>query len=81
MTQKKVLLLLGPNLNMVGIREKGVYGQETAAEVERQAVGYANSLGFACDVFQSNYEGALIDKIRFTSHGNGMMVWFSMRAP
>ena len=61
MTQKKVLLLLGPNLNMVGIREKGVYGQETAAEVERQAVGYADSLRFACDVFQCNYEGAVID--------------------
>ena len=53
MTQKKVLLLLGPNLNMVGIREKGVYGQETAAEVERQAVGYAIPLGLPAMCFKA----------------------------
>ena len=60
----KVLLLLGPNLNLVGIREKGVYGEETAADVEREVVDYAESLGFSCDVFQSNHEGDLVDKIQ-----------------
>ena len=48
MKQKKVLLLLGPNLNLVGIREKGVYGQETAAEIEQQVVEYAQMLGCHC---------------------------------
>ena len=63
MNRKKVLLLLGPNLNLVGIREKGVYGVETAADVERQVVEYANALGWDCDVFQSNHEGVIVDKI------------------
>ena len=64
MSEKRVLLLLGPNLNLVGIREKGVYGEESASDVERQAVEYARQLGFACDVFQSNHEGDLVDKIQ-----------------
>lgn len=63
MNRKKVLLLLGPNLNLVGIREKGVYGVETAADVERQVVEYANALGWDCDVLQSNHEGVIVDKI------------------
>lgn len=61
--KKNVLVLLGPNLNMVGIREKGVYGDETAESIQAQIVEYAESLGFTCDVFQSNHEGVLIDKI------------------
>ncbi len=63
MSKKKVLVLLGPNLNMVGIREKGVYGDETAQSIEMQIREYAESLGFECEIFQSNWEGALIDKI------------------
>lgn len=60
---KKILVLLGPNLNMVGVREKGVYGDETAESIHQQIVEYAQKLGYACEVFQSNWEGALIDKI------------------
>ena len=63
MEQKRVLLLLGPNQNLVGIGEKGVYGTETAADIERQVREYAAGLGFSCDVFQSNHEGVLVDKI------------------
>ncbi len=63
MSKKNVLLLLGPNLNMVGIREKGVYGDETAEDIARQVCAYAADLGWDCDVFQSNHEGDLIDKI------------------
>ena len=63
MSKKNVLLLLGPNLNMVGIREKGVYGDETAEDIARQVCAYAADLGGNCDVFQSNHEGDLIDKI------------------
>ena len=60
---KKVLVILGPNLNMVGVREKGVYGTETAESINQQILEKAKSLDFECDIFQSNHEGDLIDKI------------------
>lgn len=60
---KKVLLLLGPNLNLVGIREKSVYGEETAKSIENEVVEYGKTNDIAVTVFQSNWEGALIDEI------------------
>ena len=60
---KKVLVILGPNLNMVGVREKGVYGTETAESINQQILEKAKSLDFECDIFQSNHEGDLIEKI------------------
>lgn len=60
---KKVLVILGPNLNMVGVREKGVYGTETAESINQQILEKAKALDFECDIFQSNHEGDLIDKI------------------
>lgn len=63
MENKKILVLLGPNLNLVGIREKGIYGTESAESIQDQIVQYGKDLGFDCDVFQSNWEGALVDKI------------------
>lgn len=60
---KKILVLLGPNLNMVGVREKGVYGNESADTIKCEIVDYAKSNNFDATVFQSNYEGALIDEI------------------
>ena len=60
---KKILVLLGPNLNMVGIREKGVYGTETAETIEREIIAFAADNGFEAEVYQSNHEGGLIDKI------------------
>ena len=63
MAKKNVLVLLGPNLNMVGIREKGVYGNESEESIERQIREEAEKLGYHCEIFQSNWEGALIDKI------------------
>lgn len=61
---KKVLVLLGPNLNMIGSRETDIYGEETAASIERQIMSKATSKGLLCEIFQSNWEGALIDKIQ-----------------
>ncbi len=63
MGRKKVLVILGPNLNMVGVREKGVYGDETSESINLQIVENAKKLGYDCDVFQSNHEGDIIDKI------------------
>ena len=60
---KKILVILGPNLNMVGVREKGIYGAETAESIKEQIIGYADKNGFSADVYQSNHEGDLIDKI------------------
>ncbi len=61
--RKKVLVLLGPNLNMIGVREKSIYGVETAESIEMQIISYADKMGIEAEVFQSNWEGALIDKI------------------
>ncbi len=59
----KILVLLGPNLNMVGIRKKEVYGTQTAEDINKMIVKHATQKGVECDVFQSNHEGVLIDKI------------------
>lgn len=72
---KKILVLLGPNLNMVGIREKGVYGDETAESINLQIEECAKSLGYDCDIYQSNHEGDLIDKIHSArSNYNGVVI-------
>lgn len=63
MSKKRVLFLLGPNLNLVGIREKGYYGEETADMIAKQVQEYASNLGWDCDVYQSNHEGDLIDRV------------------
>lgn len=60
---KKLLVILGPNLNMVGIREKSVYGTETADTINRDIMSFAEKCGFECEIYQSNHEGDLIDKI------------------
>lgn len=60
---KKVLLLLGPNLNLVGIREKEIYGETAADAIEKSVVAYGKEIGIEVDVYQSNWEGAIIDKI------------------
>lgn len=60
---KHILLLNGPNLNLLGLREPDTYGNTTLADIERLAALQAaeRGVGFAC--FQSNHEGALIDRI------------------
>ena len=60
---KKVLIILGPNLNMVGLREKNVYGEETAATINEDVSRWAQALGFEPEIFQSNGEGEIISKI------------------
>jgi 3-dehydroquinate dehydratase II len=60
---KHLLLLNGPNLNLLGTREPHIYGATTLADVERAAQEQAAAAGAELAVFQSNHEGALIDRI------------------
>ena len=60
---KKLLLLNGPNLNLLGIREPAVYGSGTLAAIESAATAQAEAAGGTLSCFQSNHEGALIDRI------------------
>ncbi|MGR3615619.1 MAG: type II 3-dehydroquinate dehydratase [Paracoccaceae bacterium] len=60
---RKVLLLNGPNLNMLGTRQPEIYGATTLAEVESDCMSYGRSMGFEVTCMQSNHEGALIDAI------------------
>lgn len=60
---KNLLLLNGPNLNLLGTREPEVYGRTTLADVEHAAQAQATAAGASLTSFQSNHEGALIDRI------------------
>jgi len=60
---KKLLLINGPNLNLLGTREPEVYGATTLSEVEGLAQVTAQAAGATITCFQSNHEGALIDRI------------------
>ena len=60
---KKVLLIHGPNINLTGQREPGIYGAETLAAINAEAITKCQRLGMDCAVFQSNSEGALIDRL------------------
>ena len=65
----KLLIINGPNLNMLGIREPDIYGRQTYKDL----VDYVNQIcaqkGIACEVFQSNHEGEIVDKIQ-AAYGN-----------
>ena len=60
----KILVINGPNLNMLGIREKEIYGQQTYHELVRFIERTAEDNEVEVDVFQSNHEGDIIDKIQ-----------------
>ena len=60
----KILILNGPNINMLGIREPGVYGSQSYAELLRLLQIWADELGVQMEHYQSNHEGCLVDKIQ-----------------
>lgn len=63
-----ILVIHGPNLNLLGTREPNIYGKVTLAEIDRELVDKGEALGVAVECFQSNHEGAIVDKIQ-QSHG------------
>ena len=65
----KILVLNGPNINMLGIREPGVYGKQSYAELLRLLQIWAEDLGIELTHYQSNHEGCLVDKIQ-EAYGN-----------
>lgn len=60
----KILVINGPNMNMLGIREPSIYGSKTYADLCSFIENEASSLGIEAELFQSNHEGAIIDRIQ-----------------
>ena len=65
----KILVINGPNLNMLGIREPDHYGRETYADLVAKIENYCREKGIDCECYQSNHEGCLVDKIQ-EAYGN-----------
>ena len=72
----KLLVINGPNLNMLGIREPDIYGKQNFAALESFIRESCDSLGFDCELFQSNYEGAqsemCIEKLHRSTRQGGV---------
>lgn len=60
----KILIINGPNINFTGIREKGIYGEQTYEQICGGLYDYAEKKGIELEIWQSNHEGVIIDKIQ-----------------
>lgn len=74
---KKLLIINGPNLNLLGQREPEIYGHLTLADIEQGLAHKAQELGVRCDFFQSNHEGELVDRIH---QAMGQVDWIIINA-
>ena len=61
---EKILVIQGPNLNLLGEREPGIYGNDSFESINNEIMAEAEALGLECRIFQSNHEGAIIDEIQ-----------------
>ena len=72
---RSVLIIHGPNLNLLGKREPAIYGSETLRQIDRRLAGAAKAAGVALRSFQSNHEGELVGRIQQAmSDGTGYVV-------
>ena len=71
----KILVINGPNLNMLGKRDPEHYGEQTLESIEKELSQRAQELGYEITFFQSNHEGAIIDFIqKETSNSSGILI-------
>ncbi len=72
---KKIIILNGPNLNLLGEREKNQYGSFTLKDIEKKCNDYANKNSIQVQFFQSNLEGEIVDKIQQSrKESNGLII-------
>ena len=72
---KSVLVLNGPNLNLLGTREPHLYGKETLPMIERRLMATAKAAGIRLDCLQSNHEGVLVDRVQLArTDGTGFIL-------
>lgn len=64
----QLLVLHGPNLNLLGAREPGIYGNQTLAQINADLQALAGAVGATLHTFQSNHEGVLVDRIQAAAH-------------
>ena len=62
--QKKILVIHGPNLNKLGQREPEIYGRKKLKEIDAEIISLGGDLGLKVETFQSNHEGAIVDRIQ-----------------
>ncbi|NWF35819.1 type II 3-dehydroquinate dehydratase [Mariprofundus sp. KV] len=76
MKNLRILVLHGPNLNLLGTREPGHYGHVTLADINQSLIDLGDSLGVEISTFQSNHEGELVDRIHqaASDHIDGIVI-------
>ena len=72
--KKKILVISGPNLNLLGVREPEVYGSDTLEDMKKSLLGYARGKDVELDFFQSNIEGDIINYIHENLSADGIII-------
>lgn len=73
--KKSIIVIHGPNINLTGEREASIYGQETFDSINKQILEFCSNHGVNCEIYQSNIEGELINKIQQARHDfNGIVL-------
>jgi len=71
---KKILIINGPNLNMLGVREKNIYGEKSLDWIQRKMEEEGKRFKFSLTFFQSNHEGEIVDKVQEGKNFDGIII-------